>query len=428
MKKIFYFCSLLLLTLVASCTDADGESLSSANPEAMIAQSDELYQLVERNANPDPDTISVTCVRFQYPITVYVYGSATSAVASHSIPDDAFFYAFLTNLDEGFAISIGYPVNVINTDDVVTEINNNDELQAAIISCVEDQQIAWAEELFAPVNNNCVWQVGHSAFWEGFNATYTGGYFTPQPDGTLTFYYDETYYNGTWSFEATTLGLQLSITLENPDMAQYWNHSYPVVISDETIELGEENGTRILTRLCETTETYTIGQIGPEGGRVFYDKGEYSYGWRYMEVEMTEVDTLLQWGCNAIGLGNTYTGIGTGLTNSGKIKTFFDNLPGYYTNPIETCSENADGTVAASFGLYINNNKQWFLPSKEELQLVYQNLAGLPTNNFGNYYYWTSSEVDAETAWAVHFGNNGEPTALAKYEAGDVQVRRVRYF
>jgi hypothetical protein len=428
MKKILYFCTLLLLTLFTSCTDTDSEPITGANPESIITQDTDLYRLVERNANTDPDTISVTCVRFDYPITVYVYNTASEAVAEHTIPDDAFFYAFLYNLDEGLAISIGYPVDVIDTEGVTTTINNNEELQAAMISCAEEQQIAWAESLFISAENTCIWQVGHDGFTEGTNAAYTGGYFIPDSNGNLTFTYEGEQYPGTWEFLFVEGQLQLSITLENADMATYWNHSYEVSVSENSIFIIAEGGARILTHQCETTETYTVGQTGPAGGIVFYDKGEYSDGWRYMEVEATETDTLLQWGCNTIALGTTHTGIGTGLVNSGKIKSFFDNLPGYYTNPVETCSDNADGTVAAGFGLYINNdNKQWFLPSQEELTLVYQNVAAAQLGNFGPYLYWTSTEVNEGYAIAVQF-DGGETMEIPKYSPENIRVRRVRYF
>ena len=31
-------------------------------------------------------------------------------------------------------------------------------------------------------------------------------------------------------------------------------------------------------------KTHTVGEAGPAGGIVFYDKGEYSDGWRYLEA------------------------------------------------------------------------------------------------------------------------------------------------
>ena len=47
--------------------------------------------------------------------------------------------------------------------------------------------------------------------------------------------------------------------------------------------------------------------------------------------------------------------------------------------------------------------KNWFVPSKDEIWLIYQNKTLL--NNLsltGNYYYWSSSESDATTAWAQY--------------------------
>lgn len=36
--------------------------------------------------------------------------------------------------------------------------------------------------------------------------------------------------------------------------------------------------------LPEHNQVYQIGETGPAGGTIFYDKGSYSNGWRYMEV------------------------------------------------------------------------------------------------------------------------------------------------
>jgi hypothetical protein len=52
----------------------------------------------------------------------------------------------------------------------------------------------------------------------------------------------------------------------------------------------------------------------------------------------------------------------------------------------------------------------WYLPSKEELRLVYRTL-GTATprlGNFGKSFYWTSSEYDLNNAWTVNFKDGQE--------------------
>ena len=45
-----------------------------------------------------------------------------------------------------------------------------------------------------------------------------------------------------------------------------------------------------------TETTYELGEAGPAGGIVFYDKGDNTDGWRYMEVTNEDLGEF-EWGC-----------------------------------------------------------------------------------------------------------------------------------
>ncbi|MCL1911777.1 MAG: DUF1566 domain-containing protein, partial [Leptospirales bacterium] len=64
----------------------------------------------------------------------------------------------------------------------------------------------------------------------------------------------------------------------------------------------------------------------------------------------------------------------------------------------------------------------WFLPSKDELTLMYDSL-----NNTGSFnaWYWSSSEGNKDSAWVRHF-DNGSQHGHAKNSVGS--VRPVRAF
>ena len=75
--------------------------------------------------------------------------------------------------------------------------------------------------------------------------------------------------------------------------------------------------------------------------------------------------------------------------------------------------------------LILNGYSDWHLPSKEELNLVYDSL-GRPVKRFADYYYWSSTEGSDYDAWAQQYFNNGEQKAINKnYEC---TVRAVRAF
>jgi hypothetical protein len=68
----------------------------------------------------------------------------------------------------------------------------------------------------------------------------------------------------------------------------------------------------------------------------------------------------------------------------------------------------------------------WFLPSKDELNLMYQNLKAQNLGGFSDVgYYWSSSEYGANGAWGQHFGFGGQYDDARNYES---RVRPVRAF
>jgi hypothetical protein len=83
---------------------------------------------------------------------------------------------------------------------------------------------------------------------------------------------------------------------------------------------------------------------------------------------------------------------------------------------------------AATERLEINGNKGWSLPTQQELSLMYQHQAVV--GGFRDYsYYWSSSEVDKQKAWALDF-YNGEKVPSVKSGAltGIRRIRPVKKF
>ncbi len=67
----------------------------------------------------------------------------------------------------------------------------------------------------------------------------------------------------------------------------------------------------------------------------------------------------------------------------------------------------------------------WFLPSKDELYLMYSNLKVNSRGSFESGWYWSSSEVDYQTAWFQDFDSGSQ-----EYDFKDFPfyVRAVRAF
>jgi hypothetical protein len=162
----------------------------------------------------------------------------------------------------------------------------------------------------------------------------------------------------------------------------------------------------------EENGTYTLRDIGPAGGYIFYDKGSYSDGWRYLEAAPASTELSgIQWGSYGTFIEGTGTGIGTGQSNTTTIVTW---LHSETNRAAQVCD-------ALVYGGY----RDWFLPSKDELNEMHGELKLSGVGGFGNYHYWSSSEFDTNHAWKQSFydGNQKNPN-----KGFNLRVRAVRAF
>lgn len=109
--------------------------------------------------------------------------------------------------------------------------------------------------------------------------------------------------------------------------------------------------------------------------------------------------------------GATGTALGTGLANTAMIISVQGTPSSGY----------AAGVARAYHG---GGYTDWYLPSKDELNQLYLNQKAI--GHFGPNYYWSSSEFDANTAWAKAFDISSPAYAYSKN--GGSYVRAVRSF
>jgi len=159
--------------------------------------------------------------------------------------------------------------------------------------------------------------------------------------------------------------------------------------------------------------TYNVGDIGPAGGYIFYDKGVISDGWRYLEAAPVNFPNAVQWGAYQQDVPGTSMAIGTGKRNTELIVNRLNQL-GETGRAAQLC-------VQFEYGGY----RDWFLPSKDELDLMYKNLKQKGLGGFGNNYYWSSSQDSNSDAWQQWFSDGYQ------YRYGKVNtcsVRAIRAF
>ena len=170
---------------------------------------------------------------------------------------------------------------------------------------------------------------------------------------------------------------------------------------------------------------YSIGETGPGGGVVFYDKGAYSDGWRYLEAAPQETEwTNKPWGNTGKRLWAEGTAIGTGEYNTLVIVNAY---AGYESG------DERIGDSAAVLCWYLEYPNWWFmgwhLPSIDELELMYENLHLQGIGDFASSWYWSSTEYVEEwtgnRAFSVNFDTGDQYIDFKSFE---YRVRAVSRF
>lgn len=142
------------------------------------------------------------------------------------------------------------------------------------------------------------------------------------------------------------------------------------------------------------------------GGIVFYLDGK---GGGLVCAEDDQSKDI-QWGGRGTTISGTSTAVGTGAANTAAIVSKLGN--GIYAAKL--CVD-----------LQLNGHDDWFLPSRNELNLMYQNLHKKGLGGFGSGYYWSSSELDSGLAWAQYFLNGYQ---YYSYKSHASRVLAVRAF
>jgi hypothetical protein len=187
---------------------------------------------------------------------------------------------------------------------------------------------------------------------------------------------------------------------------------------------------------CAAGRSCQVGDIGPGGGVVFYDAGKTESWGRYLEASPASCQKSgLTWRSALPGKRGTRQlpllyptwataarqrveskRLGMGKANTALVVKQHKVLP-----------QASLDTTAAGYAdsLVCGGKDDWFLPSKDELDTLYNVLAvtdnDLTGNNsfeFTRGFYWTSSEYNNETAW-TQLWIDGQQFDREKWMSGD---------
>jgi TolB-like protein len=227
---------------------------------------------------------------------------------------------------------------------------------------------------------------------------------TAKTSGTL--YFQDKKLATLWDNETHT------IPIEGPG-----TYSLKMVFADHEETRSVVINTRGITNVAFGV-VYKISDTGPAGGLIFYDKGYYSDGWRYLEVAPASTEFTVEWGANSKNVNGTSTAWGYGNANTQAIVIALSGF-GESGRAAQVCANLSYGGI-----------KDWFLPSMDELDFIYKNLKQKGMGGFSNADYWSSStsrtsRVAGNCSWAQNFSNGSRSDP---WRANTLRVRAVRQF
>ena len=166
---------------------------------------------------------------------------------------------------------------------------------------------------------------------------------------------------------------------------------------------------------------YEIGDTGPGGGIVFFITDDEKHGLEAASNDQYDGQEIAWDNGSHIITSAARSGVNGGRFNTDRI--IISQAQGNYAALV--CANYQGG----GYG-------DWYLPSIDELDLMYTNLHSVGLGGFVHWSYWSSTEIDLDTAWRQYFGlfgddqdsHKGEWIAWSKLASDTIGVRAVRAF
>ncbi len=155
-----------------------------------------------------------------------------------------------------------------------------------------------------------------------------------------------------------------------------------------------------------------------QGGIIFDLNTNKTHGLITSNNDLSYNDNYtLNWGCDG---SEITSGNGADSDNDGSANT---------QAIITDCTE--DGIAAKvcsdySFETFSINYTDWYLPSKNELNILYNNKNWI--NGLSSEYYWSSTEYDNDAAWIQEFDSGQQGESMMKTNYLNIGSRAVRVF
>jgi hypothetical protein len=186
-------------------------------------------------------------------------------------------------------------------------------------------------------------------------------------------------------------------------------------------QIGSSAQTQSVTpsQVEPVVQSYKVGDNGPAGGIIFYDKGNNSGGWRYLEVAPANTDR--EPGDGPSTARNSLSDIqdrrlGAGKENTNMIMAIYERIGGGINTAAWICSH-----------LEVNGFNDWYLPSLDELIMLYNNTYSRDgSGSFRSLKYRSSTFASDGSVLGVDFSDNGKEGVIYGHEKD--RIRAIRRF
>ena len=232
--------------------------------------------------------------------------------------------------------------------------------------------------------------------------------------------------------ESAAIETSASLNVKSDEQMQYLLSQGKKTTTTQTAAAqgGAKSGTSATPAQTQTTTpaqpatpaapAYKIGDIGPGGGYIFYDKGNNSGGWRYLEAAPSDLPRKIKMISEYIDLTDCYEqrAVGRGQANTRAIMVEANKIGGGFGWAAQAC-------VSLTTGGF----NDWFIPSRDELHYIYGNLHMKGLGNFRNDVYWTSTSTNPgrnNGFWVENMTDGGQHWSYSG--TGENYVRPIRQF
>ena len=176
---------------------------------------------------------------------------------------------------------------------------------------------------------------------------------------------------------------------------------------DEIFNLLAPLAQEVVKGVTKKTMKYEIGDTGPGGGIVFYvsEEGFDVFDGKggvqkcnYLEVSKEEIGMMTWCTCKKWPwcTPNCGPGIGYGKSNTYKIMNVSHSGGSIHSGNCAACACYYYRTSTTKSG-------EWFLPSIDELNLIYKNCREKICSGASSVWHWSSTPVSNGIGWAVEF-------------------------